>query len=164
MGSGLWGEMYTQALDESGYKYSHLSNAKSVGAKIPYDVRTTAPFSVHQALAPMSKGEDDKVGQGRIREWLDFVDKKDLTRRMTKSLIEKYTVPSHHITDEEINSLRGSTNRVSVGKRRDRQARLFYEMYCSQLRISQALLAQYEVVAELAKMLHDEKKQEELPF
>ena len=129
MGSNLWGEMYTQALEESGYKFSHLSNAKSVGRKIPPHIRRhDIPFSVHQALAPMSKGDDDTEGHEKVRQWLDFVGQKDLTRRMTKRLTSSHERP-RTVSNEEIDLLRGSKN-TPVGKRRDRQARKFLKMYC----------------------------------
>jgi len=107
-GERRYGEMYTQALDESGYKYQTLANAASVTRKIPREyvdphtgeikplrrpARVVSP-SVHRVLAKFSKGEDDRQGHGVIDEWLKVAETHNLGERAMRKLVKALPGPS----------------------------------------------------------------------
>ena len=89
-----WGEMYSQALDESGRAYHTLTKAVSVCRKIPQEIRNKdVPFSTHAVIAKMSTGEDDKIGHERVKRWLDFIADYQIAGRDVKVLTDVYRHP-----------------------------------------------------------------------
>lgn len=104
-GEQVHGEMYTQALDDSGYKYQTLANAKSVAGKIPreyVDVETgeiislrrdDLSFSAHQTLAKYNK-HDSPEELRRLKRWIDFAADHGLSQRKTLTLTKVFDEPS----------------------------------------------------------------------
>lgn len=104
-GEQVHGEMYTQALDDSGYKYQTLANAKSVAGRIPREWvnpvtgeivnlrRDELSFSAHATLAKFNK-KDSPEEVERLKQWIDFAADHGLSQRKTLTLTKVFDAPS----------------------------------------------------------------------
>ena len=83
-GEAVFGEMYAQALDDSGYKYPTLANAVSVCRAIPKPLRNPAvPFSTHARLAPIARKDVKKAN-----EWLGVTEQFSLSGRQVGEMLK----------------------------------------------------------------------------
>lgn len=89
-----WGEMYTQALEESGRAYHTLTKAVSVCRKLPLEIRREdVPFSTHAVIAKISGGAEDVGGQARAKDWLDYTADHRMAGRDVGVLMSAYQNP-----------------------------------------------------------------------
>lgn len=71
-GEAKWGEMYSQAIDATGFEYGTLANDKNVAKSIPQDIRKpNLSFEHHKVVAKL---EPDKQ-----EEWLEKAEQENLT-------------------------------------------------------------------------------------
>ena len=83
-GESLFGEMYSQALEDSGYQYPTLANAVSVCRAIPKPFRNpTIPFSTHARLAPIARKDVMKAN-----EWLGVTEQFSLSGRQVGEMLK----------------------------------------------------------------------------
>jgi len=70
-GETRWGEMYSQALEESDYELGTLRNAKWVCGRIETERRRqTLSFGHHQVVAPMEVKDQEKwMDEAEKRKW-----------------------------------------------------------------------------------------------
>jgi len=81
-GEKEYGEMYSQALDETDYEYESLRNAVWVVSRIELSRRRdNLSFSHHQEVAPLEPNDQDY--------WLNRAEKEHLTRRELREEIRK---------------------------------------------------------------------------
>lgn len=68
-----WGEMYTQALEESDYAYQTLANAKWVCSKVHSSVRTEKlGFTAHTRVAALDRKDQIRLlRQAQAEDWTD---------------------------------------------------------------------------------------------
>ncbi len=80
-GEQRWGEMYTQAIDMTGYDYQTLANEKYIASRIDfYRRRENLSFSHHAEVAALPPEEQDY--------WLDKAESEGLTRSELRRLIK----------------------------------------------------------------------------
>lgn len=93
-GRADWGEMYSQALEESGRAYHTLTKAVSVCRKLPLEVRREdVPFSTHAVIAKLSNGENDMDGQDRAKRWLDYTAERKMAGKDVAVLMSAFLEP-----------------------------------------------------------------------
>lgn len=82
-GEGRWGEMYSQALEATGFKYQTLANDKWVAGKIDFSVRTEKlDFRKYEVIA----GLDDPEARHR---WINIAAEENLTHRELRRRIKR---------------------------------------------------------------------------
>lgn len=82
-GERRWGEMYSQALEETGLKYQTLANDKWVAGKIDFSVRTEKlDFRKYEIIA----GLDDPEARHR---WINIAAEENLTHRDLRHRIRR---------------------------------------------------------------------------
>lgn len=82
-GEKTYGETYTQAIDETGYEYSTLSNDKWVASKVGSSLRKeNLSFGHHMAVADLSPEEQS--------EMLEMAERDQLTLNDFKKEVRKY--------------------------------------------------------------------------
>ncbi len=88
LGEALFGEMYSQALEESGYQFQTLANAVSIGRAIPFGMRDPViSFSTHARLAPLARAGRD------IKSWLKLARETPLTGKQLGALLKTTVDP-----------------------------------------------------------------------
>ena len=81
-GEGAYGEVYNQALEETGYEYKTLRNAVYVASRIKLSYRKdNLSWSHHAAVAPLVPREQ--------KVWLNRAEKKGWSRRQLQEEIKK---------------------------------------------------------------------------
>ena len=80
-GEQKWGEMYTQAIEETGYDYQTVANDKYVASKVPFSRRReNLSFSSHGEVAKLPPEEQDK--------FLDLAEQNHLKTKELRELIK----------------------------------------------------------------------------
>lgn len=96
-GEGAYGETYSQAMDETKYKYQTLSNDKWVAKKIPLSRRKeNLSFSHHAEVADMEPEEQDSM--------LDMADKNSLPLAEFKKEVRRFKLKLDvpELTEEQL--------------------------------------------------------------
>lgn len=98
-GEGHYGEMYTQALEDTGYEYKTLVNDKYVASKIESSRRRdNLSFSHHAEVADLPPADQDKM--------LDIAEKDNLKRGEFRKVVREYKhklLPQPVLPDGEFN-------------------------------------------------------------
>lgn len=90
-GEAHWGEMYTQAIEDTGFDYKTLSNDKYTASRIDLSRRReNVPHSTHHAVASLNTDKQDEI--------LDKAESEKLTRREVRELIAPKIEESNHLT------------------------------------------------------------------
>lgn len=81
-GERRWGEMYAQAMSESGFNYQTVANDRYVAGKIEFSRRReNLTFSHHVEVASLPPPEQDR--------WLDYAEEEELTTRQLRQEIKQ---------------------------------------------------------------------------
>jgi len=82
-GERQWGEMYTQAIDETGYSYGTLANDKWVTSRIePSRRRESLSFAHHQEIADLMPDDQEKM--------LSYAEKHSLNSKAFRNMVKSY--------------------------------------------------------------------------
>ena len=82
-GEQKWGEMYAQAIDETGYEYDTLRHDKAISERIELGRRRpNLSWSHHQEVAYLDSNEQDK--------WLALAENEKLTRQELRQNIKEH--------------------------------------------------------------------------
>lgn len=96
-GERQWGEMYTQAIDETGYSYGTLANDKWVASRIePSRRRENLSYAHHQEIADLMPEDQEKM--------LDMAEEHHLNSKNFRNVVRGYKMQLDlpELTEEQL--------------------------------------------------------------